>query len=387
MSVVERLFVPVILFLFLGGCSHATVSPVAAQLPHVSADLAKRIEDTLSSMTLAQKVGQKLMVDFQGAELTPSLREFVNTGHFGGVLLFQHNIKSKKQIKTLVQQLQLQAQRKGAPQVPLFVALDQEGGSVDRLKNLWRTKYTRLTTRKVGDVYADDPQEGLRILKQRSLTIAQWLKELGINMNLAPVLDMSGDPTSFIYKRSFGFRPQAVAKLGQIYIQELQDLGVIATAKHFPNLGDSPVDSHTALPVSDKTWETLWNNDWLPFREASLDVGAIMIGHIMLPKIDQKHPASLSKTIVNILRKNMGYTGIILCDDIQMKAISMRYTLEETLLQATLAGIDVIMMSWDTEKKLKAADYLIRAVKDGTVPEALINDSVRRILATKYKYL
>lgn len=232
-----------------------------------------------------------------------------------------------------------------------------------------------------------DPEQEI---KGFARTQARELKLVGINMDLAPVLDVNlRGPEGLMASRSYGSDPQEVARWGTLCIRELQQAGIIACAKHFPGLGDTEVDSHEALPLLEKEKAALEEKELVPFREAvKIPVGAVMTAHVRCPALDPVFPASLSAETVNgLLRGEMGYKGLVLTDDLEMGAIALHYEIEDAVFLATKAGADGLLICHTPEKIEKGVRAIIRRVKDGGIPEGTFKEALLRIVELKQRFL
>ena len=266
--------------------------------------------------------------------------------------------------------------------IPLFISIDQEGGSVARLG----PPFTQFESQSAM-ASSDDPEEKIRHFAQ---TQARELKLVGINMNLTPVLDVNlRGPEGIMASRSYGSDPLWVAELGALCIREFQQDGIIACAKHFPGIGDTDLDSHEDLPIQLKDKMELERVELVPFREAlKIPPGAVMISHIRYPAYDLKHPASLSEAIITgLLRQTLGYDGLVLTDDLEMGAIGRHYEIEEALLLAFTAGVDCLLVCHSPEKIERGYFFLLNKIKKGAIPEDRFKKSLMRILTLKQKFL
>ena len=342
----------------------------------ISALTDPEIDTMITEMTIEEKVGQLIMVGFDGTQANEAIETHIRERFVGGVVLFSRNIESPQQTAELTNELQRLA---GATphQIPLFIGIDQEGGWVIRLKEgatvlpgnmaLGATGSTELAER-AGEVTAVE------------------LAAVGVNLNFAPVMDVNNNPNNpVIDRRSFGESPELVSRLGVAYIHGLQRHGVLATAKHFPGHGDTTVDSHFDLPTVNHDLERIHALELQPFRAAiDADVAAIMTAHIIYPVFDPDRPATLSPTILtDLLRKELGFDGLLITDDMEMKAIDDRYRSGEAAVMAIEAGADIVMVLWTPAKQLETFDALLSAVKSGRIPQARLDQSVERILKSK----
>jgi beta-N-acetylhexosaminidase len=335
-----------------------------------------RAEEILSGMSLEQKVGQLMMVGFGGRTMGPEISRLLLDHHIGSVALYSRNISNTKQLAKLVRDIRKTMQQEIQP----FVAIDQEGGNVVRV----RTDVTVLPGAMALGATRDPV---LAYLAGQANAVDLGL--LGIDMNLAPVLDVNRNPANPVINiRAFGDHPKLVAKIGVWFILGQQQAGMATVAKHFPGHGDTSHDSHFSLPVTNESLEQLRGIALLPFREA-VDAGldAIMTAHVRVPAVDDSDtPASLSKKVISdLLRGEMAYDGLVITDDLEMRAIAERMTVGEAAVKAILAGADVIMVIWTPRKKHQVFESLIAAVKDGRISQSRIDESVRRILRLKAK--
>lgn len=342
------------------------------------------VEGRLASLTLREKVGQMLMVDVLGPDFDAYTKAQLSQNDFGNVLLLGRNIKDEDQTRMLIRQMQTNAVVRTG--VPLLVAVDQEGGAVNRVGPLTTMKSTKYSARTIGRVYEFAPERAGKLMTTVTAELAKRMRWLGFNMNLAPVLDVTDDRKSFIYDRSFGGDPNLVARASQRFAAVMQENGVIATGKHFPNLSSTRPDSHQELPILDRKVKDLDKREFLPFRKVKDDLGAIMVGHVVVPDLDPMYPASISPRAIEALRKRIGWHGVVISDDIKMKALSSRYSLPEIVIRSVAAGVDVLIVAWGREKQEEALRVLEKAVEKGAIPKARIDEAVRRILTLKYRY-
>ena len=338
--------------------------------------LSDLIDQKISRMSVDEKVGQLFMVGFPYRKMTPELEDFISKNKPGSFLLFKRNITSVSQIKELNSAL-LQSSYKHT-RLPPLIAIDQEGGSVSRLP-ITPAQPSALA---IGQTQSPLLAEGIGIETGR------FLREVGFNMNLAPVLDVS-DPflSSFIGVRSFGSDPQVVADIGVAYAKGLLKAKVIPTAKHFPGSGSIIGDPHHAIVKNENSLESLQQHDLRPFQEYSQlgDEIAIMLSHFIYPALDEAgEPASFSKKIsTELLRDKMKYQGLVMTDDLQMQGSRQLLRPEAAALRAIKAGADIVMLTWSTDDQRKAFKYLKNAVLSGELAAAELNQKVHRILTAK----
>lgn len=342
------------------------------------------VEGKLQTLSLHEKVGQMFMIDAKGLLLTPEFAQHLAAGAFGNIIFFERNLESQEQTRYFVRQLQDYAIIRTG--VPMLAAVDQEGGKVSRLGAMTKLDLMKHSARTLGRVYEFDRKRARKLLARATGEIAESMKALGFNMNLAPVLDMTDDKQSFIYSRSYGNDAKAVSRLTSDYVKVMNDHGVVTTGKHFPNLSLTHADSHTKLPVLSRSVNELIAHEFVPFTKLKDDVGAIMVGHVMVPAIDPVYPTSVSAKAIKLLRDTIGFKGVVVTDDMKMKALADHYSVTEMTLLAVDADVDVLLMAWDPPRQLEAAAAIEQAVMQKRLPMARIDRSVRRILTLKRRF-
>jgi len=330
----------------------------------------------VEQMSLEQKVGQLFLIGFPQQSVDPKLEAFVKKYKISSFILFKRNISSLAQVAKMNSQLQKLA-LSSSNSLPL-IAVDQEGGQVARVP----TRPPIPNAMSVGQTQNPDLAHSL------GQETAKIIRTLGFNMNLAPVLDLSNpERESFIGLRSFGSDAQKVSSIGVSLSRGLLDEGVIPTAKHFPGVGSVLDDPHKKVVTTKVSAETLYERDLKPFEDfAKLGSNtAIMLSHFSYPSLDSSNtPATISPQIIKeILRKKVGYSGLVITDDIQMKGLSEVSNSHEAALQALKAGADIIMMTWSFKDQEKAIERVKEAVLKGELSEDELNEKVNRILAVK----
>jgi len=352
--------------------------------PTIQLDI--ELDRLVGKMTLEEKIGQMLMISFRKwqdrdvTEINSEIAGTIKKYHLGGVILFWENLAGAGQAARLVDQLQ-----RASVDIPLFIAADQEGGRVVRLQ----TGAVMPGNMALGA--AGSTEDTYEVGK----AIGEELNALGINVNMAPVVDVNINPDNpVIGIRSFGSDPQLVAELGAAYINGLHDAGVIATVKHFPGHGDTDVDSHPGLPSVPHDLARLKAVELKPFQQAfDQKVDMVMTAHVTFPAVDntkaisQKNgseisiPATLShRVLTDLVRKEMGFDGVIITDALEMKAITDHFGPREAVLRAIKAGADIALMPADLEQ---ACSGLLAAVRSGEIPESRIDESVKRLIRLK----
>jgi len=333
---------------------------------------------TIKEMTLKEKLGQLIIAGFHGYEYDDHLKTLIEEYKVGNIILFTRNIKDLNQLITLNKKIFSEVQ-KHTGNIP-FITIDQEGGMVTRIQDCATFCPGNMTL-----TATNNSDNAYRIGK----IMGDELTHLGINMNLAPSLDVNNNPDNpVIGVRSYSDNPKTVSEYGNKYIKGLQEKGVIATAKHFPGHGDTNVDSHLGLPMITHTLPELEKIELVPFKSAIKNgVNAIMSAHIVFSEIDKSGlPGTLSKVILNdLLRDKLNFKGLIISDCMQMKAIDDQYTTERGTLMGIKAGLDIACISHDLEKQVGALRLIESAVLKGEISEDLIDEKVERILSYKEK--
>lgn len=340
-------------------------------------------ETILARMTLEQRVGQLFLVSVYGKTLPESTRRFIEEMTPGGVALFAYNGTTPQEVTWIVNAWQTVSTQSGA-NIPLLVAIDQEGGPVTRLRE--SDGYTALPA---GWALGAMPPADAKTVAG---VAGEQLRSVGITMNLAPVADVQTIPRNpLMDRRTFGAYPERTGAAVAQYTQGLQATGVIGVLKHFPGHGDAE-DSHLQLPTISYDLARVNQIELAPFKmgiEAGVD--AVMIGHLVYPALDPtpKLPASLSKAIITDLLKNqMGFQGVVVSDAMDMQAITTYYKPGEAAVLAVEAGMDILTtgphMGMEDQRVMKRA--VLEAVKTGRLPEARINDAALKILKLKEKY-
>lgn len=335
------------------------------------------IEELINSMTLEEKVGQLLIVGFEGEKMNEQIKGYIQDLHVGGLILFARNIKDENQSIELLNSIK---EENSSSQIPLFLSVDEEGGSVSRLPHSFKKLPSAMT---VGE------RNNKEISYEFGRVIGERVKALGFNMNFSPVLDINSNPNNpVVGRRAFGTTKFQVIDHGLEAMFGIRDSGVIPAVKHFPGHGDTAVDSHINLPRIDKTIDELEELEFAPFKEAiKNDVEMIMTAHILYPNVDEKYPATMSyKIIKELLRDKLNYKGVIVSDDMTMGAIMNNYTLEEGVLLFLKSGGDIALICHGEENPRKAIDRIIKAVNDKEISEEEIDNKLYRILSLKESY-
>ena len=374
MNFFHRLCIMPILMLvvLLSGCGSDSPEPES------------RVDKILKGMSVEEKVGQIMVGFFRGATLSPEQQQRIRDLHLGGVILYSSsgNIESTDQVAVLSTSIQNTALDAGG--IPLFVSIDQEGGTICRL--------TQGVTVFPGNM-ALGAGGSSELSASSAAVMARELRALGITMNYAPVVDVNSNPVNpVIGVRSFGSSPEEVARLGTAQIAPYREAGVICVAKHFPGHGDTDVDSHIGLPIVRHDRARLDAVELYPFRAMVREgVPAVMTAHVEVPALDPSGlPATLSAPILGVLRDEMRFSGLIITDSMGMGAIVQGWGLEEAAILSFLAGSDILLFGADKGHEPGEQDgihrALVAAVQSGRIPMARLDGSVRKILTIKKEY-
>lgn len=327
-------------------------------------------------MTLKEKIGQLFMVGFDGTNASKSVQRLIKEFHIGGLILFARNLQSPSQTAKLCNTLQAWSKK-----MPLLISIDQEGGRVSRLP-------------KGFTVFPGGAQlaacRSTELVYRAAQATARELRSVGINMNLAPVLDINTNPSNpVIGDRAFSASPTLVSSMGLTMMAGFQDNSVIACGKHFPGHGDTSTDSHKELPRVRHGLQRLREVELRPFLHTVQNgLVSIMTAHVLYPKLDPDEPATLSNRIITgLLRRSMGFRGVVVTDDLEMAAISDRHGSGEAAVRAIEAGVDLILICHDERKQREALEAVAKAVKQKKISEARIEQSLLRVLQVKEKFL
>ena len=322
-------------------------------------------------------VGQLMLAGFRGHSIPVELRSLARDFDLGGVVLFARNVVEPAQVADLAREA-----AELSRSAPVWVAIDQEGGRVQRVKaplTIWPAAAA------LGR--ADD----IELTRRFARALAREVRAMGITFDFAPVLDvLTHKDNPAIGDRSLSSDPAVVARHGVALMRALQQEGLPACAKHFPGHGDASVDSHEDLPVVDASPDRLEHVEWVPFR-AAIDAGidAVMSCHLLVPSLDEQSPATLSSEVItNRLRGQLGFGGLVLTDDMDMKAISLRFEPGEAAARAIAAGCDgVLQCGGDLDRVHAALEGIVRAIEGETLPTTRIDEALARHAELKARYL
>lgn len=330
----------------------------------------------IKKMTIREKLGQLIIVGFHGYDYNENLKTLIEDYKVSNFILFKRNIKDLKQLTKLNHDLYSNT-LKNTNTIP-FISIDQEGGMVTRIMNeacFCPGSMTLCATNDTNNAYITGKIKG------------KELSYLGINMNLAPSLDVNNNPLNpVIGVRSYADDPKKVTDFGKSYIKGLQEEGILATAKHFPGHGDVSVDSHRDLPVVSFDKKRIHEIELYPFKNVVNDVNAIMSAHIMFTEYDNLYPATLSRNVLtDLLKDELGFKGLIVSDCLEMNAIKARYTTEKASIMGLKAGLDMFFICHTFNIQVKSLEMLEEAIQNGEIDEKELDEKVLKVLSYKEK--
>ena len=369
------IFLITMFLLIVTGCNEThTAEKDSEQLKIMKAESKDLVESELKKMTIAEKIGQMMMIGIYGYEINENVSWMLNQYHCGGIILYDRNMDNKSQVKRLVMDLQSNSIEK----IPLFIAIDEEGGKVVRMTHEIKPAPSQEQIGNTGD------PESAKIWAEST---AKELKSLGINVNFAPVADVGSPDT-----RSFSSDPATVALFLDYATQGYENEKFIYCLKHFPGIGKRITDPHQEISSIEISRETLEKEDIFPFKSIiknhPSDKFMIMVSHLKYPAIDEINSATLSyELMTNLLRKELEYNGIIITDDLEMGAISNHNTFSEVGVKAINAGADILLVCHDYQHEQEVYLGILEAVQNNEISEERINESVRRILKVKFDNL
>lgn len=359
----KKIFTLILMAIICAGCGE--VQEVKADVPPPDP-----IEEKLNSMTLEEKIGQMVMIGVYGTTLNDDIIYSLNEFHFGGVIFFDRNLESVAQAKKFANDIEAAANQK----VPLFFALDEEGGIVARGKDFLQPAPSQ---EEIGQ--SGNPEDATYWAKYN----AQLLKSIGVNINFAPVADVGSRDT-----RSFGDNAQLVAQFVDASARGYEQENFLYTLKHFPGIGKSKIDPHQEISSVEDSREILDAEDLPPFKKI---IGGhdnsrfmVMVGHLKYDALDPVNSASLSPAVMTgLLRNELGFNGVVITDDLEMGAIKNNVDLSTLGIRMIQAGGDIALVCHSYESQQIVYNSILNAVKRGEISEARINESVRRILRMK----
>lgn len=344
------------------------------QIKQENLTIDEKVDKIVESMSQTEKLGQMVMIGIQGTKVDDDSLYMLNQYHMGGVILFDRNMKNPEQVKQLTSDLQAQSNEK----VPLFIGIDEEGGDVVRMAE----KLTPPPSQKEIGATGDIEQA-----KTWAIKTAKSLKEMGINVNFAPVADVGSND-----KRSYSTDTNTVIDFVRAATKGYQQENIIYSLKHFPGIGKGKVDSHIDSSSIDVVKEVLMTEDILPFKtiidENEPNDYFILVSHLKYPALDEEYPASLSsKIMTDLLRNELGYKGIIITDDMEMGAVANHNDFRSIGVNAVKAGADIVLVCHEYEHQQEVYLGLLDAVNSGEISQERIDESVKRIIKVKLLHL
>ena len=344
------------------------------QIKQENLTIDEKVDQIVASMSQTEKLGQMVMIGIQGTKVDDDSLYMLNQYHMGGVILFDRNMESPEQVKQLTSDLQVQSNEK----VPLFIGIDEEGGDVVRMAE----KLTPPPSQKEIGATGDIEQA-----KTWAIKTAKSLKEMGINVNFAPVADVGSND-----KRSYSTDTNTVIDFVRAATKGYQQENIIYSLKHFPGIGKGKVDSHIDSSSIDVAKEVLMTEDILPFKtiidENEPNDYFILVSHLKYPALDEEYPASLSsKIMTDLLRNKLGYKGIIITDDMEMGAVANHNDFRSIGVNAVKAGADIVLVCHEYEHQQEVYLGLLDAVNSGEISQERIDESVKRIIKVKLLHL
>lgn len=334
----------------------------------------EKVDQIVASMSQTEKLGQMVMIGIQGTKVDDNSLYMLNQYHMGGVILFDRNMESPEQVKQLTSDLQAQSNEK----VPLFIGIDEEGGDVVRMAE----KLTPPPSQKEIGATGDIEQA-----KTWAIKTAKSLKDMGINVNFAPVADVGSND-----KRSYSTDANTVIDFVRAATKGYQQENIIYSLKHFPGIGKGKVDSHIDSSSIDVAKEVLMTEDILPFKtiidESDPNDYFILVSHLKYLALDEEYPASLSsKIMTDLLRNKLGYKGIIITDDMEMGAVANHNDFRSIGVNAVKAGADIVLVCHEYKHQQEVYLGLLDAVNSGEISQERIDESVKRIIKVKLLHL
>jgi beta-N-acetylhexosaminidase len=331
----------------------------------------------IKELSIQEKVGQMIIIGMDTNYITERIKNMIINYKIGGIILYRKNFKDYQEMLNLIRNLK---ELNKANKLPLWIAIDQEGGRVNRMpKEILNLPSANRIASKCG---IEDVEASAEI-------IGEILKKSGYNLNFAPVLDIKRfENNHAIGDRCYGENKEDVIKYGIAFMKKLQEQGVISVIKHFPGHGATKQDSHYFLPIIKEKMEKLEKEDMYTFESAIKEgADAILVGHLLIKNVTGLYPASLSKKfITKYLRKKYRYNGLIITDDLKMRAIKFVYGSDLAVRKAFEAGNDIIVFRFHKEEERKIIEKIVRLVQEGKIKEGRINRSVKRIIKIKQKY-
>lgn len=344
------------------------------QIKQENLTIDEKVDKIVASMSKTEKIGQMVMIGIQGIKVDDDSLYMLNQYYMGGVILFDRNMESPEQVKQLTSDLQAQSNEK----VPLFIGIDEEGGDVVRMAEKLTSPPSQKEIGATGDIEQ---------AKTWAIKTAKSLKDMGINVNFAPVADVGSND-----KRSYSTDANTVIDFVRAATKGYQQENIIYSLKHFPGIGKGKVDSHIDSSSIDVAKEVLMTEDIIPFKtiidENDPNDYFILVSHLKYPALDEEYPASLSsKIMTDLLRNELGYKGIIITDDMEMGAVANHNDFRSIGVNAVKAGADIVLVCHEYEHQQEVYLGLLDAVNNGEISQERIDESIKRIIKVKLLHL
>lgn len=328
----------------------------------------------MKKLDLKQQVGQLLIMGFDGTEMSPKLRTMISTLQPGGIILFRRNIEEAQQTYQLVRECQK------TMQTPGYLCVDLEGGTVDRFRDLIGPAPAVANVVATGDK---------KLFRKHGRILAEECRTFGFNVDFTPVLDLRLEASkNVLTTRTVSDDPKQTVKYARELLKGLSDGDVIGSGKHFPGLGEANLDSHHDMPVISKSWKRLWKEDLAPYRDLRKELPFVMVAHAAYPDVTkEKTPASLSKKwITDILKKKIGYRGLIICDDLEMGGVQAACSIEDAAVETLRAGSDIYLVCHNEEYVWKSYEKVLTTAEKDKGVAKVVAAAAQRVSAMKKKY-
>ncbi len=375
--IIMILIIFIICFSLINNCNKKAAKTIKEinEEENLEQKLDEKINEVISNLTLEEKIAQMLIISTNETKMNEKLKSELES--VGGVILFSKNITTYEQTLNFINDI------KSTAKIPMFISVDEEGGKVQRLTSLKNIKL-----KSIPSMFSIGKKNDEELSYNIGKLLAERLRVFGFNMDFAPVVDViDSEDNKIIGTRSFSTDENVVTNMAFNVYKGLTDNKVIGVYKHFPGHGYAKSDSHLGLPVINKTKEELLNLDLVPYKYAIKNgLDAIMVAHLSLPKITNDNtPSSLSKTIVtDLLRNELHFNGVVITDGLNMKALTNNYSEKEIYESSINAGVDILLIPVSSKS---AIEKIKTSINEGIINENRINESVKRILKLKYKYL
>lgn len=347
--------------------------PTLPQIDYHALDIQRTVNWQLAHMTLDEKLGQLFLIETVWQHYNSDVDNMVRGMHAGAMIVYNQNISDQQQLHDYLAAVQAHAS------LPLLISTDEEGGLVDRLAQFMPSRPSAQDVASSGNP---------NVARQEAAGMAQDLLALGINADLAPVVDVRTTPAAVEYTRLFGDDPATVDRFAGAFLDGVQQNGVVGCLKHWPGIGSVTLDPHETLPTIDRSLSDLQSTEFAAFKNLlGHQPGMIMVTHVIVSALDPNLPATLSPKVVDgVLRGQLGYQGVVMTDSLYMKGISVRYSLGEAAVLSIIAGDDLLEGAWDTGSMQEMLGAIKQAMAQGRISAQRIDQSVARVLTLKARY-